>query len=100
MFGISEVPIMPRTSPFVIVLSEQERAELAFRARRYTLPYRDVVRAKVVLLAAQGQGNHEIARRLDLPRPKVSKWRQRFFYERLAGLQERPRTGRPGVAPS
>ena len=90
---------MPRNSPFVIILSEQERAELEARARQYTLPYRDVVRAKVVLLAAQGLGNHEIAHRLDLPRPKVSKWRQRFYHERLAGLQDRPRAGRPRVFP-
>jgi len=90
---------MPRKSPFVIVLSDQERAELESRARQYTLPYRDVVRAKVVLLAAEGLGNHEIARRLDLPRPKVSKWRQRFYRQRLAGLQDRPRTGRPRVFP-
>lgn len=90
---------MPRTSPFAIVLSVQERAELEARARQYTLPYRDVVRAKVVLLAAQGLGNRQIAQRLDLPRPKVSKWRQRFYHERLAGLQDRPRAGRPRVFP-
>jgi transposase len=90
---------MPRTSPFCIVLSDQERAELEARARQYTLPYRDVVRAKVVLLAAQGLGNRQIAQRLDLPRPKVSKWRQRFYHERLAGLEDRPRAGRPRVFP-
>lgn len=90
---------MPRSSPFAIVLTEQERAELEARARQYTLPYRDVVRAKVVLLAAEGLGNIHIARRLDLPRPKVSKWRQRFYPERLAGLQDRPRAGRPRVFP-
>jgi transposase len=90
---------MPRRSPFCIVLSDQERAELEARARQYTLPYRDVVRAKVVLLAAQGLGNRQIAQRLDLPRPKVSKWRQRFYHERLAGLEDRPRAGRPRVFP-
>jgi transposase len=53
------------------------------------------MRAKVVLLAAQGLSNKEIGERLQLPRQIVSKWRKRFFEERLAGLQERPRRGRP-----
>ena len=63
---------MPRQSPFQIELGEQERAELEARARQYTLPYRDVVRAKIILLAADGLENKEIAARLDLARPKVS----------------------------
>jgi len=86
---------MPRSSPFEIVLTAEEREALEAMARKYTSPYRDVVRAKVVLLAAEGLQNIEIARRLDLPRQIVSKWRKRFFEERLEGLQERPRRGRP-----
>jgi transposase len=66
-------------------------------ARKYTSPYRDVIRAKIVLYAAQGLGNDEIAERLDTPRQVVSKWRKRFFEQGLAGLEERPRQGRPGV---
>jgi transposase len=82
-------------------LSRDERQTLERRARQYTLPYRDVVRAKIVLLAAEGLENTAIGERLDLPRPIVSKWRQRFFRERLAGLEERPRRGRPsGFPPS
>jgi len=54
---------------------------------------------KIVLLAAQGLENTVISDRLDLPRPVVSKWRKRFFEERLPGLEERPRTGRPTVFP-
>ena len=88
---------MPRTSPYVITLSSKERRVLEARARRYTLPYREVVRAKIVLLAAEGLENQAIGERLDLPRPVVSKWRQRFFRQRLAGLDERPRGGRPPV---
>jgi transposase len=56
-----------------------------------------VVRAKVVLLAADGLENTEIGERLDMPRPVVSKWRKRFFRDRLAGLEERPRGGRPST---
>lgn len=90
---------MPRESPFVITLSREERRTLESRSRQYTLPYRDVVRARIILLAADGLGNREIGERLDMPRPVVSKWRQRFFRERLAGLEERPRRGRPSVFP-
>jgi transposase len=77
------------------MLSSEERRVLEARARKYTLSYRDVVRAKIVLLAAEGLENKEIGVRLDMPRPVVSKWRKRFFRERLAGLEERPRRGRP-----
>jgi transposase len=88
---------MPRTSPYAITLSPDERRVLEARARQYTLSYRDVVRAKIVLLAAEGLENKEIGQRLDTPRPVVSKWRKRFFRERLAGLEERPRRGRPSA---
>jgi transposase-like protein len=58
-----------------------------------------VVRARIVLLAAEGRENVEIARRLDLPVQVVSKWRKRFYEERLEGLAERPRAGRPAAFP-
>jgi transposase len=90
---------MPRTSPFTIELSDQERTVLEAWARRYTLPYRDVVRAKIVLMAAEGLDNDEIAIRLDTRREVVSKWRKRFFTELLSGLTERPRRGRPQAFP-
>jgi hypothetical protein len=86
---------MPRTSPYSITLAEAERAELEARARRYTSPYSEVMRAKIVLYAADGLGNDEIAARLDTPRQVVSKWRKRFYDERLAGLTDLPRGGRP-----
>ena len=86
---------MPRKSPFTIALTKAERAELLARSRRYTSPYRDVIRAKIVLLAEQGLDNDAIGARLDTPRQIVSKWRQRFYAERLPGLDEQPRGGRP-----
>ena len=88
---------MPGKSPFRIELSENERRALSTVAARYSSPYRDVVRAKVVLYAAQGLSNEEIAARVDLPRQIVSKWRKRFFEQRLEGLKEAPRQGRPRV---
>jgi transposase len=86
---------MPRKSPYALRLSREERRELEARARRYTLPYRDVVRAKIVLMAAEGLDNDDIAARLDTRREIVSKWRKRFFEHGLPGLDERPRGGRP-----
>jgi transposase len=86
---------MPRKCPFRIDLSDAERARLEATARKYTSPYRDVIRARIVLYAAEGLENGEIAARLDTPRQMVSKWRKRFFRERLRGLEERSRTGRP-----
>jgi transposase len=85
---------MPRHSPFRIQLTREERRALEARARKYTSPYRDVIRAKIVLLAAEGLRNDVIAARLDLPRQIVSKWRHRFFEERVAGLEEELRGGR------
>jgi len=59
---------MPRRSPFVIQLTEQEQAELESRCKEYTSRYRDVMRAKIVLLASQGFGNDRIAAQLGTPR--------------------------------
>ena len=87
---------MPRKSPFSISLTDDERDILEETARAYTSPYIDVIRAKIVLYAAEGLTNMEIGERLDTPRQIVSKWRKRFFDERLAGLEEQPRRGRPG----
>ena len=86
---------MPRKSPFVVTLSAPERTALEARSRRYTAPYREVIRARIVLLAAQGYSNEVIASRLGIPRQIVSKWRKRFFEHRLPGLEEQPRGGRP-----
>lgn len=76
-----------------------ERRELESRSAKYTLPYFQVVRAKMVLHAAEGLSNDEIARKLDTRREVVSLWRKRFFEQRLAGLEERPRPGRPRSFP-
>jgi transposase len=79
----------------MLVLTANQRRELEARARKYTLPYRDVVRAKMILMAADGLDNDEIAARLDTGREIVSKWRKRFFENGIAGLEDRPRAGRP-----
>ena len=78
-----------------IVLSETEERELRRRAAQYTRPHREVIRAKVVLLAADGHHDTEIAGRLDCTDKTAAKWRRRFVEEGIAGLDERPRPGRP-----
>ena len=90
---------MPRNSPYVISLTDVERRNLEAIARKYMSPYADVMRAKIILLAARGLQNKEIGQRLDVPRQIVSKWRKRFFEQRLAGLQEMSRCGRPRSFP-
>jgi hypothetical protein len=86
---------MPRISPYTIILRQEERRELEARSAKYTLPYFQVVRARMILHAAAGLSNDQIAERLDTRREVVSLWRKRFFEERLAGLEERARPGRP-----
>ena len=86
---------MPRRSPYNIALSADEKKELVRRSSKYTLPYFTVLRAKMILLAAQGLNNDQIAAQLDTRREVVSMWRKRFFEHRLEGLEERSRPGRP-----
>ena len=90
---------MPRNSPYDIVLTGREKRELERRARQYTLAYFLVQRAKIVLLAHEGCSNKEIAKRLDTRREVVCFWRKRFYEQRLAGLDDRDRPGRPRVFP-
>ena len=90
---------MPRKSPYPILLTAEEEQVLRARATKYTLPYFQVVHAKMILLAAEGFNNDEIAQRLDTRREIVSRWRKRFFSKRLAGIEEQSRSGRPRAFP-
>lgn len=90
---------MTRRSPYVIELSAADRAVLEERARAYTAPFAQVIRAKIVLMAADGDPNTVIAQRLDVHVGVVSRWRKRFFETGLAGLDDRPRAGRPRSFP-
>jgi hypothetical protein len=93
--GGGEVIVVPRISRYVIELSAEERGELERRAREVTAPWRDVQRARMILYAAEGLADIEIAARLDCHPDSVSHRRRRFCAERLDGLQDRPRSGRP-----
>ncbi|MGH2833503.1 MAG: helix-turn-helix domain-containing protein [Solirubrobacteraceae bacterium] len=86
---------MARRSSDVIDLTDEERCVLEGIAGRLTAPFRTVQRARIVLYAAQGLTNVEIAARLDTAPEVVAKWRKRFCLERLEGLADKPRGGRP-----
>ena len=89
----------PGAARIRIELTDQQRSALESLARSYTLPYWQVIRAQMVLLAAQGLRNDEIAQRLNCRREVVSQWRKRFFEHGMAGLEDRPRRGRPPTFP-
>ena len=78
-----------------IELTEQERAMLLKWSRGKLTPMRLVLRAQIVLLAAEGRQNMEIAAELNTSQPTVGKWRKRFAEKRLAGIEkDLPRGGR------
>jgi transposase len=86
---------MAITSPFVVVLTAQEHADLTTRTRSGRTEHRDRVRARIVLAAAAGASNTAIAAELGLCVDTARRWRRQFSQQRLAGLTDRPRSGRP-----
>jgi transposase len=85
------------TSPVLITLTDQDRAELEGLARARKAPLRSVQRAWIVLAAADGQSNAQIAHDLGVHVDTVRTWRGRFAAEGLEGLADRRRSGRPPV---
>ena len=79
----------------IITVTEDERSLLERVVRTRTAPAREVLRARIILAASAGERNDEIARRLGVSTNVVSRWRRRFAKDGVAGLQERPRSGRP-----
>jgi len=90
---------MPVSSPFVIVLTDPERRELSRWARSVRTPHRDRIRARIVLAAGDGEANAAIARLVGVGVDTVRKWRKRFLTDRLVGLRDAPRPGRPRRLP-
>jgi len=76
-----------------IVLEEATRAELERRARATTSPQRDVKRARVILLAAEGVASRQISKTVGMHESHVAMWRQRFLADGLDGLRDAPRPG-------
>lgn len=78
-----------------IILSREEQSKLDSWARGRRVPLRLVLRAHIIQMAAKGALNHEITEALNVSRPTVQLWRDRFLALRLAGLgKDAPRPGR------
>jgi transposase-like protein len=84
---------VPTVPPLAI--TEEERAELGRRVRAHTTPQWAARRARIVLPAAEGVPNRQIAPIVGMNQHTVAQWRRRFETERLAGLTDRQRPGRP-----
>lgn len=84
--------------PFVatpIVLDHETRAVLEARVAAHTSPQRDVKRARIILLAADGVSSAEISRTIEMHESNVAQWRKRFLQDGLDGLDDLQRPGRP-----
>lgn len=82
-----------------ITLDDDQRLTLQCWARGRSTPARLVLRARIVLAAAEGKENKTIAVELGVDRPLVGRWRKRFAEKGLAGIEkDAPRGGRPRKA--
>ena len=86
-------------SPRVIEVDDAGRAALDALTRRTTAAMGHVRRARIVLLAADGVPLDRIARQVGVQRTVVRTWVDRYRAGGLAGLQDRPRSGRPRTFP-
>ena len=86
---------MPNPKAVELVLSDEERDRLESWSRRRTSAQALATRSRIVLAAAEGLTNSEIAERLSVSRTTVWTWRARFAADRLDGLVDEPRPGRP-----
>jgi transposase len=80
-----------------VTLTVREHQELAQRLRRGNHSARELTRARILLRAAEGLTDEEIAAEVDTSVPTVERTRQRFVAEHLGALTERPRPGKPPV---
>src|SRR5215211_848908 len=78
-----------------LALREGDRERLAKLTRSRSVRAGMVQRARIVLFAAEGLSNTEIAQRVGASRPTVNAWRDRYASSGLAGLEDHPRSGRP-----
>ena len=86
---------MPLAAAVPVTLTASGRKALKKRVRGAKTPYRDRLRAQVVLAAAHGRDNERIAADLRVSVATVRKWRGRFAWHGLGGLKDLPRSGRP-----
>lgn len=85
------------SSPVLIILTDRDRAELESVARARKAPLRSVQRACIILAAAEGRSNAQIARQVGVHVDTVRIWRGRFAADGMKGLADGPRSGCPPV---
>lgn len=78
-----------------LLLSEPEREQLSSMTRSHSIGAALALRARIVLAAAQGEANEQIAKRMQITRETVGKWRSRFIKQRIKGLYDQLRPGKP-----
>src|SRR5215216_3914889 len=86
---------MPNPKLTDLVLSEEEAETLRRWARRPKTAQALALRSRIVLRCSRGGSNTEVAEELGVQRGTVAKWRSRFVSDRLDGLLDEPRPGRP-----
>ncbi len=80
-----------------VQMPAEDRAELTRWTRMPSLRAGLAQRARIVLLADQGIGTNEIVARVGVSKPTVIAWKKRYAAEGIAGLDDRPKPGRPPV---
>jgi transposase len=85
---------VPRIAP-AIVLDAETRSALIGWAHASSTPQAGALRSRIVLAAASGRSNQQIALDLKIPAVTVGKWRHCFAVRGLQGLRDAPRSGRP-----
>ena len=89
---------MPAGRPVApVVLSDGEKNQLLSITRSHSQPHGIVRRARIVLAAAAGKSNAQIAADMELNKMTVGKWRQRYLEQGIKGLYDLPRPGGPRV---
>ena len=78
-----------------IILSKAEEEQLKSISRSRSFSHGLVMRAKIIIMSAEGTSNKDIARKLDYSPQSVSLWRRRFLEQGISGLHDQLRPGRP-----
>ena len=86
-------------TPIRIELTSDERGELIARTRSHVMAHRDVIRARVILLLADGDSVSSVARQAGRTRKIIRKWGERFVKKGLEGLHDKTGRGRAPVFP-
>lgn len=79
----------------IVVLSSEERAQLEKICNRSTSEQRLVFRAKIILALSEGLSVQEVSQKLDVPPKTIIKWKKRYLSQKLDGLKDAPRPGKP-----